>query len=421
MDKRFLFVGIGTHCVYLIISLMLFYFAGFSETCDFLTYFNAGKIIIEDINNLYNQSNYLFPYRYFPISAYFFTPFSMMGLEIGYFVFQIFSLFLNFACCYLIYINAAKIQLNRLNSNKNDLNSRSIKYIAIYLLCFPHFMNYALGQINNLITVFLLLAVYFFLKNSSISDFLGGILIGISISIKPLAIFIIPFIIIINWNRTNKKLKIDFKRSSLRLFGVIIPILISVLLFVLYPTLWQGFVDINFSGEYTEEGINNSISITRAILNLFYIMGIQSSKFIIFIIIVLIVAIPGFLIYIFKKNSNVGINEGLIMGMIIMSLVYFDSWDHHIVSLAPFLSIFLITIDSRVNLKATRLIKNFNIGYFLLASLVVPLSGLFFLTYQIFPFNLWASIFLLIIYISLLKYSLLETAEIQASFDSNYS
>ena len=118
MDKRFLYVGIGTHCVYLIISLMLFYFAGFSETCDFLTYFNAGKIIIEDINDLYNQSNYLFPYRYFPISAYFFTPFSMMGLEIGYFVFQIFSLFLNFACCYLIYINAAKIQLNRLNSKK---------------------------------------------------------------------------------------------------------------------------------------------------------------------------------------------------------------------------------------------------------------------------------------------------------------
>ncbi len=421
MDKRFLFVGIGTHCVYLIISLMLFYFAGFSETCDFLTYFNAGKIIIEDINDLYNQSNYLFPYRYFPISAYFFTPFSMMGLEIGYFVFQIFSLFLNFACCYIIYINAAKIQLNRLNSKKNDLNSRSIKYITIYLLCFPHFMNYALGQINNLITVFLLLALYFFLKNSLIYEFLGGILIGISISIKPLAIFIIPFIIIINWNRKNKKLKIDFKRSSLRLFGVIIPILISVLFFILYPTLWQGFIDINFSGEYTEEGINNSISITRAILNLFYIMGIQSSKFIIPIIIVLIVAIPGFLIYIFKKNSNVGINEGLIMGMIIMLLVYFDSWDHHIVSLAPFLSIFLITINSRVNLKVTRLIKNFKIGYFLLALLVVPLSGLFFLTYQIFPFNLWASIFLLIIYISLLKFSFLETAETQASFDSNYS
>ena len=421
MDKRFLFVGIGTHCVYLIISLMLFYFAGFSETCDFLTYFNAGKIIIEDINDLYNQSNYLFPYRYFPISAYFFTPFSMMGLEIGYFVFQIFSLFLNFACCYIIYINAAKIQLNRLNSKKNDLNSRSIKYITIYLLCFPHFMNYALGQINNLITVFLLLALYFFLKNSLIYEFLGGILIGISISIKPLAIFIIPFIIIINWNRKNKKLKIDLKRSSFRLFGVIIPILVSVLFFILYPTLWQGFVDINFSGEYTEEGINNSISITRAILNLFYIMGIQSSKFIISIIIVLIVAIPGFLIYIFKKNSNVGINEGLIMGMIIMSLVYFDSWDHHIVSLAPFLSIFLITINSRVNLKVTRLIKNFKIGYFLLALLVVPLSGLFFLTYQIFPFNLWASIFLLIIYISLLKFSFLETAETQASFDSNYS
>jgi len=421
MDKRFLYVGIGTHCVYLIISLILFYFAGFSETCDFLTYFNAGKIIIEDINDLYNQSNYLFPYRYFPISAYFFTPFSMMGLEIGYFVFQIFSLFLNFACCYLIYINAAKIQLNRLNSKKNDLNSRSIKYITIYLLCFPHFMNYALGQINNLITVFLLLALYLFLKNSLFYEFLGGILIGISISIKPLAIFIIPFLIIINWNWKNKKLKIDFKRSGFRLCGLFVPILISVLFFILYPTLWQGFLDINLSGEYTEEGINNSISITRDILNLFYIMGVQSSKFIVFIIIVLIVAIPGFLIYIFKKNSDVGINEALIYGMIIMLLVYFDSWDHHIVSLAPFLSIFLITINSRVNLKATRLIKNLKIGYFLLASLVVPLSGLFFLTYQIFPFNLWASIFLLIIYISLLKYSLLETAEIQASFDSNYS
>ena len=409
MNKRFLYLGIGVHLIYFIISLILFYFTRYSETNDFLTYFNAGKIIIEDINDLYNQSNYLFPYRYFPISAYFFTPFSMMGLEIGYFTFQIFNLFLTFLCCYLIYVNAAKIQSNQLNLKNNDLNSRSIKYITIYLLFFPHFMNYALGQINNLITVFLLLALYFFLKNSLIYELLGGILIGTSISIKPLAIFIIPFLIIINWNWKNNKLKIDDKRLFAIVCGLIVPILISVLFFVLYPTLWQGFLDINLSGEYTEEGINNSISITRAILNLFYILGIQSNKFIVFSIIVLIVAIPGFLIYIFKKNSNIGINEGLIYGMIIMLLVYFDSWDHHLVSLAPFLSIFLITVNSRVNLKAKKMIKNFKIGYFLLASIVVPLSGVFFLTYQIFPFNLWASIFLLIIYISLLKYSLLET------------
>lgn len=408
LDRRILYVGITVHVIYFVISLLLFYFTAFSETSDFLTYHNAGRIILEDINDLYNQENYNFPYRYFPISAYFFSPFALLGLEIGYFVFQICSLVLNFISCYLIYHIADKIQSSNDLFKSKDLTSNKIKYVALYLMFFPHFMNYSLGQINNFITIFLLLALLFFLKGTMIFDVLGGILVGISISIKPLAIFIIPFILVIRYDTDDKKFSLDFKSILFRLGGVVVPMLISLLYFLLFPALLQGFIDINLSGEYTEEGINNSISITRAILNLFFINSISVSNILIFAILTAGVAVPGFLIYIIRKNSKVGINEGIILGMTIMLLVYFDSWDHHLVSLTPFISLFLILNDFDYSAYEQKWLKYFRVGYYLLASAVVLLSALFFMTWESFPFNFWGSIFLLFIYISVLKYSLFK-------------
>ncbi len=401
-DKRFLYIGICIHVVYFTISLLLFFFTTYSETSDFLTYYNAGKIILENINYLYDQTYYNFPYRYFPISAYFFAPFALLSYELGYLLFQICSLVVNLLNCYLIVVIVNKIQ------NKNDIvvsKDIILKFIVIYLAVFPHFMNYALGQVNNLITLLILLALFLFMNNSVVSDLCGGLLIGFSISIKPLAIFIIPFVLISYY----KMKKIDFKLLISRLVGIIIPLLISLLYFIVFPALWQGFLDINLSGEYTEEGINNSISVTRAILNLFYVLNAPANNIFVFFIVSLGIAVPGFLIYLFRRNSLIGMNEAIIFGMIIMLLVYFDSWDHHLVSLAPFLSIFLIVNDNSSDLKQEKSINTFKLGYYLLATLVVPMSGVFFLTYNYFPFNLWGSIFLLVIFIGLIRFTFLTS------------
>ncbi|MCK4688462.1 MAG: DUF2029 domain-containing protein, partial [Candidatus Lokiarchaeota archaeon] len=130
---------------------------------DFLTFYTAGLIVIKDLSNLYNPSKYLFPFRYFPISAYIFTPFSMLGFEVGYFVFQIFNFLLNIIIIYLIYrIIQLYSNLNEeLNLNYKLVNFRdlfdkpennSILYqSAILIIMLPQFMNYFLGQINTLV------------------------------------------------------------------------------------------------------------------------------------------------------------------------------------------------------------------------------------------------------------------------------
>ena len=77
----FLFAVI-LNAIYLVITFIFFFYLESplmsSSNSDYLTFYNAGLIVIDDLPNLYNSSLYLFPFRYLPISAYFFTPFSFV-------------------------------------------------------------------------------------------------------------------------------------------------------------------------------------------------------------------------------------------------------------------------------------------------------------------------------------------------------
>ncbi|MFW9823547.1 MAG: glycosyltransferase family 87 protein, partial [Candidatus Thorarchaeota archaeon] len=169
---------------------------------DFLSFYRAGIIVLDDLPNLYNSSLYLFPFRYLPLSAFFFTPFSLMGLELGYFVFQIVNFILNILNLYLIYRiiriyhtdqNESELSLN--NNNFKDIfikseNESILRQNAIYLIMLPQFMNYFLGQINIIVLLFTLSSFYFFLKKKNVFDFLGGLMLGCGILLKPTLILL---------------------------------------------------------------------------------------------------------------------------------------------------------------------------------------------------------------------------------------
>ncbi|MFX1477690.1 MAG: hypothetical protein ACFFCI_06130, partial [Promethearchaeota archaeon] len=59
------------HLFYFIFSIILT-LTFFRERNDFLVYYEVGKVFITDINSLYS-TNYLWPFRYFPISGAFFV------------------------------------------------------------------------------------------------------------------------------------------------------------------------------------------------------------------------------------------------------------------------------------------------------------------------------------------------------------
>ena len=159
----------------------------------------------------------------------------------------------------------------------------------------PHVFNYVLGQINLWVSFLILASLYGFLKYNEMKwDFVGSLLLGITIIIKPITFFIIPFLLLIKFDLKTKKLEIDFQKSIIRIIGFIFPLSLNLIIFLLYPQLWKGFFATNFTGK-TLIRLNFSFSITRLILNLCVLFNIPIKHYIVFAIVglfVVVLAVP---------------------------------------------------------------------------------------------------------------------------------
>ena len=94
--RLFFLLACIVNAFYLILTFIFFYFLDNPlmsiDENDYLSFYYAGLNVIEDLPNLYNSLLSPFPFRYLPLSAYFFTPFSILGLRLGYFFFPNFQL-----------------------------------------------------------------------------------------------------------------------------------------------------------------------------------------------------------------------------------------------------------------------------------------------------------------------------------------
>jgi hypothetical protein len=382
---------------------------------DYLSFHYAGLNILQDLPNLYNSTFSPFPFRYLPLSAYFFTPFSLMGLKLGYFVFQIFNLTLNYITIYLIYkiiqicvnLNCDSNLLFKVDNFKDIFNKPKnepvLHQYAVFLIMLPQFMNYFLGQINILVCVFILSSLFYFLKGKTKYDILGGILMGLGIILRPTLILLLPFVLVINYNKDNKKLEFNLKKSFLRLLGSFVLILISGLYFLFNPQMLSDFIEVNLTGEYTytiEGGIeiNPSFSISRIILIFMELIQVEISGFVILLIITLLFFIPIYILYIQNSNQPFNLINGFLSGILLLLIVYFDSWPHHLIILTPLL-IFFILLNKNYN--HYNMIKYL---HYLLAILMVIFWGIFYLSYSFFPFNIGGLILLILVYINLVEY-----------------
>lgn len=402
--------------LYLFTSMFFFFFLDNplmnKNNNDFLTYYKAGQIIITDPSNLYDISQYLFPFRYFPLSAYIFTPFSILGLESAYIVFQIFSFILNIAIIYLIY-KIIQIYPKLNNSNKlhydlrefrdafNKPENESILYhFAILLIMLPQFMNYFLGQINTLVSFFILYSVFCFIKNGDKNNFFGGLILGLGILIKPTLLLLIPFSIPLYYSKDTKEFNFDFKITFLRLFGTVILLFISSFYFLISPNLLEGFINVNFTGKYATTigtlDINPSFSLTRNLITLFQLTDFNISNFLFFIFTIFLFLVPMLYYFIHSPHQTNRLIDGYLIGITITLIVYFDSWPHHLIVLTPFLIIFTVINKNFKFYNIIRFVHHF------LAILVVITWGIFYITYEFFPFNLCGLILLLLLYFSLL-------------------
>ena len=96
------------HGGYFIVSILLTLFF-FREQNDFLVYYDVGKVVLRNINDLYTEP-YRWPFRYFPLFALYFIPFYLMGFNFGFIIFNLINLVLNILICIFLYriINLVK-------------------------------------------------------------------------------------------------------------------------------------------------------------------------------------------------------------------------------------------------------------------------------------------------------------------------
>ncbi len=393
-DQKIFRYTVILHSFYFFLSILLF-FLFYKEKNDFLIFYRVGDIFLNDIENLYNQTYYLWDFRYFPLSALFFIPFSILSFELAFIIFNIFNVALNILISVMLY---KVIMLVRAKNHEND-DKRVITYLCVYLMGLPHVLNYVYGQINSYITLFILVSLYIFIKYKEIKwQLIGSIILGISIIIKPTAFFLIPFLIILKFDREKKKFYPDFFTSTIRLIGVILPVLLNFILFFMYPSLWQGFLETNFTGS-NPIALNFSFSISKLIINFCYFFNIPFNQLYILIGVICIIGGIGFIIFIMRRIDEFSIIFGFAFGIIIMLLVYYDSWDHHLLNLIPILIIILFNLprDSVI----TRSIKS-SLIFFSFFNLAFV--GIWYLIYPLFPFNFVSTFFLLVSFYALYKY-----------------
>ncbi len=384
------------HSFYFILSIILF-FAFNQEKNDFIIFYNVGKIFLNDIENLYNQTYYLWDFRYLPLSALFFIPFSLLNFQVGFIFFNICNLFLNFLICIFLF----KIILLIRNEDHEKDDKRVILYISIYLMGLPHVLNYIYGQINLYITLLILLSLYIFLKYKDFKwQLIGSIILGISIIIKPTAFFLIPFLIIFNIDLENKRLKFDFFKSAIRIIGVIIPVLFNFIIFLLVPGIWEGFLNTNFTGN-NPIALNFSFSITKIIINFCYFYNIPFNQIFIFLVVISIVGGLGFIVFIINRLEKDSIIYGYAFGIIIMLLTYFDSWDHHLLNLTPILILIIFNMPRYSEITGSIKLSLFFFSFFDLAFV-----GVWYLIYPLFPYNIAATFFLILSFYGICKYCL---------------
>ncbi len=386
---------------YLILSIILT-LTVFRNQNDFLVYYEVGEVVLRDINDLYTEP-YKWPFRYLPISALYFVPFYLMGFDFGFIVFNLINLILNILICIFLF---RIINLVRQKDHEKD-DKRVILYISLYMISLPQVFNYILGQINLYITLLMLLSLLIYLKYPEIKwQFGASIILGLSIVIKPITIFMIPFLLVLQIDLKNRKVKFNVFKSLIRLIGIILPLSLNIIMFVIFPRLLKGFLATNFTSSEPSQ-MNHSFSITKLIINFLYFVGVAeeqvlSIQFYLFLIILIIIALVGFLSLITRKITEHTIIYGYSFGILIMFLSYYDSWDHHLLILTPLLIIILFNLSRKSDI--TR--KFIKPSFFFLSFLDLAFMGLYFAVESYFPFNFASTIFLILIFLGISKFSL---------------
>lgn len=272
---------------------------------DFTSYYFGPKTALSGGNPYLGGDNYFTPFVYPPFVLLFFYPLSLLAPVAAGKLWTFFSvIFLLTSVYYLIKLNGCKL-----------FSHLGLLILTLTFIFFPTKFSLGMGQINLLI---LLLATFFIYFYSREKQYLAGIALGISISLKIFPILIIAYLIL------KKKWETLFSSISTILFFILLPLAFINSDIILYfftkilPGLitgWKGYYYNQSIGGFVarifEEGavhliLSQTISIVFVMLSFFAIIAKRRIR---------------------RERTNLEI--GLIVALNL--LVNSFSWQHHYV------------------------------------------------------------------------------------------
>lgn len=182
------YIGIAILLIFSTVFLILEIYNDRFWQSDFSVYYKAAKRLL-DGNNLFQyveDGHYVF--KYSPVSAVFFIPFTIFPLSTSKIIYWFFLTGIIIVGFYLSVYLASK---GNACSNQRSLNNLILLGTLILVVHFQRELH--LGQVNQILLVLYLLSAYFFEKRKAV---LFSALLAASIFIKPFGLIFIPYLLV---------------------------------------------------------------------------------------------------------------------------------------------------------------------------------------------------------------------------------
>jgi hypothetical protein len=182
---------------------------------DFHVYYVAASRIVHGENLYRPVEDGFYHFKYSPTSAIFFIPFSLLPSVAAQ---TVYWFFLSFMVCLGLYLSLVMIA-PRFKVDDNGKHVNNLILLTALVMSVHVSRELELGQVNQLLFVIYIIAVYFFSKGR---DFLSALFFAASLFFKPFALIFLPWLLL----RKKWKLSLYF--------------ILSGIAFALLPLLFTG-------------------------------------------------------------------------------------------------------------------------------------------------------------------------------------
>lgn len=376
--SKLMMFGLILNVIWLVGTVSLYIYLGLEGTLndtiityDFDVFYTSGSVLRDDLSQLYTSSLYELPFRYLPSFAYVFASLTYLPYSLVYIGLVFVSTSIHFASTFLVY---------ELSTKYYNISTKSrpwLKAIFIFFMAPVQVVNYLLGQISPIFIFFMLGALFFFenikkpIYQIPRANLYGGIFIGLALMLKPFAILFLPFLIDIKIGRgtgVEKPYYINLNSTLPRILGILIILSPNIIFFLVHPGIFIDFVNINFVDTLD---YHHSTSLTRIIIYGGQRLDLSIPKFTVMMILLLAFYVPIYIRFVLTPQEKVKITYFFEEALLVLLLVYSDSWFlYFVIWYAPLVPMigdldrFARKTDRKVQIWFFRKIAKFHMIYF---------------------------------------------------------